>query len=122
MTETDPLLTLREMAEPLGVGPATPYMWRTRGVLPEPDDTELPDRPRWHLSTLLAWNAPRLAGQQPKWRARVVASAKAHTLTDGRPPGLNIVHTWWEDPEQWVEGEAEGTEELVVRIVRECQT
>ncbi len=29
--------------------------YRHRGAMPEPDDTTVPDRPRWHRNTIVTW-------------------------------------------------------------------
>jgi hypothetical protein len=43
-----------EVAEHLGVFPATVAQWRQRGLLPDPDWT-VGGRPAWRLGTILAW-------------------------------------------------------------------
>lgn len=69
----DPLLRLADMPALLGVRPYTPHQWRYRKELPPPDDTSIPDRPRWRRSTLLAWwsTRPNRGGRALWSRSRV---------------------------------------------------
>ncbi|WP_083473018.1 AlpA family transcriptional regulator [Frankia sp. R43] len=59
MAEEDPLIGYREMAERAGIKPGTLRNYRNKGLLPEPDDLSVPDRPRWKTSTFEAWMASR---------------------------------------------------------------
>ncbi|WP_035740268.1 helix-turn-helix transcriptional regulator [Parafrankia elaeagni] len=55
MSDEDPLIGYREMAERAGIKPGTLRSYRNKGLLPEPDDLSVPDRPRWKTSTVEAW-------------------------------------------------------------------
>jgi predicted DNA-binding transcriptional regulator AlpA len=58
-TKTDPLLDYAGIAALIGVGTSTVRAYAARGYLPEPDSMPVPDRPRWHRSTIRAWHASR---------------------------------------------------------------
>lgn len=56
--DSDPLLDYTQMAKLAGVAPTTLRSYRRRikyNPLPPPDDSTVPDRPRWRLSTFLGW-------------------------------------------------------------------
>lgn len=60
----DPLLGYAQIADhATGRGQAmkaqTVRNYRHRGLLPEPDDTTVPDRPRWRQSTIDQWLTSR---------------------------------------------------------------
>jgi hypothetical protein len=59
VTDDDPLLGYRELAEVAGVKPNTLRSYRAQGRMPPPDDDSVPDRPRWRLSTFQAWMRDR---------------------------------------------------------------
>ncbi|WP_198358205.1 MarR family transcriptional regulator [Streptomyces fildesensis] len=44
-----------EVAAHLGISVQATRSRKSRGSLPEPDDTTIPDRPRWRPSTLHNW-------------------------------------------------------------------
>lgn len=53
------LLAYADIAVITGLSAATLRGYRTAGRLPEPDDLTVPDRPRWHRSTITTWLAQR---------------------------------------------------------------
>ncbi|MBL7489221.1 helix-turn-helix domain-containing protein [Frankia sp. AgB1.9] len=59
MTDDDPLLGYRELAELAGILPSTLRGYRSQGRMPPPDDASVPDRPRWRRSTFQAWMRDR---------------------------------------------------------------
>ncbi len=61
MDETDPLLSLTEMARLAGISRNTITQYRTNGRLPPPDVVDGPRRPRWLKSTFDGWMAGRQA-------------------------------------------------------------
>lgn len=58
------LVGLTEIAELCGVGPQTPYRWRTRHVLPDPEWT-VSGSPVWRRAVIVEWAraSGRLADQ-----------------------------------------------------------
>ncbi len=54
-TEDDPLIGYGLIAELVGVKPGTVRKYRTEGRFPPPDNLDVPDRPRWYRSTVVAW-------------------------------------------------------------------
>ncbi|MFJ8602250.1 MarR family transcriptional regulator [Streptomyces shenzhenensis] len=44
-----------EVAAHLGISVRAAHSRKSLGTLPEPDDTEVPDRPRWRPATLQGW-------------------------------------------------------------------
>lgn len=58
-TPDDPLISVTEMARQAGVTRSTMSNYRSEGRLPPPDDTSVPDRPRWRQSTFDSWLASR---------------------------------------------------------------
>lgn len=52
---TDPLLTIRETAELIGVQPATIHNWRSSGATQLPRAYVVGKRPRYRRSEVLAW-------------------------------------------------------------------
>jgi predicted DNA-binding transcriptional regulator AlpA len=59
VSDSDPLLSLLQMAELAGIRPGTLRKYRSEGRLPAPDNTDVPGRPRWRRSTFDAWMATR---------------------------------------------------------------
>ncbi len=57
--DDDPLLSYGEIGKIAGVKAQTVRNYRSAGRMPPPDDLSVPDRPRWHRSTVLAWLASR---------------------------------------------------------------
>lgn len=51
----DKLLDLPGIAKLLGVAEVTPQQWRQRKQLPDPDNSDFPDKPLWKTSTVIAW-------------------------------------------------------------------
>lgn len=51
-------LTVRQVAEISGLSPATVYSYRTRGILPPPDDY-IGSTPVWRPATIRRWKASR---------------------------------------------------------------
>lgn len=49
-----PVIGLKEMGRMFRVGWNTPYQWRTRGLLPPPDD-RISGNPVWRLPTIYEW-------------------------------------------------------------------
>jgi predicted DNA-binding transcriptional regulator AlpA len=54
MTE-DKLLDYAGVAKRTGLAPSTLRRYRSIGLLPEPDELPVPDRPRWRESTIDEW-------------------------------------------------------------------
>lgn len=50
-------LSSRQVAEKVGVQPATIRSWRRRGKFPEPDLLPTPQAPLWAVTTVDAWMA-----------------------------------------------------------------
>jgi hypothetical protein len=48
-----------QIAELTGLTRATLRSYRAKGLLPEPDDTSVPDRPRWSAETIARWRLQR---------------------------------------------------------------
>lgn len=48
------LVGLPEIARMFGVRPPTPYRWRDRGIMPEPDWT-VSGSPIWRRAVIVAW-------------------------------------------------------------------
>jgi hypothetical protein len=66
------LVGLMEIAVMFDVRPATPYRWREREILPEPDFI-VSDRPIWLLPTIEAWahlNQRKIVKRPPRTRQR----------------------------------------------------
>ncbi|OHV20988.1 MarR family transcriptional regulator [Parafrankia soli] len=57
--EDDPLIGYAEISGLAGIKASTLRGYRAQGRLPEPDNTEVSDRPRWRTSTITAWLANR---------------------------------------------------------------
>lgn len=68
LSESDPLISLRQIAAMAGVAPNTPTIWRARSrpeytgpgkmrrPFPAPDDTRYPDKPQWRaIGSVLPW-------------------------------------------------------------------
>ncbi|MGJ9414224.1 helix-turn-helix transcriptional regulator [Aeromicrobium sp. CF4.19] len=55
MTESDPLLSIVETADLLGVSPATLANWRSSGSVELPRAFMVGRRPRYRRSEVLAW-------------------------------------------------------------------
>lgn len=55
--EKDPLLTYAQIAKLADVQLGTVYMWRKRGLLPEPDPDVVGRRPLWRQSVIRHWLA-----------------------------------------------------------------
>lgn len=75
--EKDPLIGYPQIAEMMGVRPATArsYAHRRNAGFPPPDDTTVPDRPRWRTSTFLHW----LAGRPGRGRWAATRGGKPRT-------------------------------------------
>ncbi len=58
--EPEKLWGYKEIAEYIGVKAPTVRGYHSRGRLPGPDDSSVPDRPRWKPETIKAWQAARL--------------------------------------------------------------
>lgn len=58
-TSPGDLLLVRDIADIAGVKPGTISGYRQSGRFPPPDDTSVPDRPRWQRATVEAWMAER---------------------------------------------------------------
>jgi predicted DNA-binding transcriptional regulator AlpA len=56
---TDGPLSYEEVAAITGLTAATLRFYRSKGLLPEPDASPVPDRPRWRRSTIDNWLANR---------------------------------------------------------------
>lgn len=52
---------LSDLPALLGVGKMTPYQWRARGQLPEPDGW-IGQSPWWWRSRIMAWHEERKGG------------------------------------------------------------
>ncbi len=57
--DDDPLIGAAEMARRAGIRPRTLYGYREKGMLPRPDNVDVPDRPRWRTSTFDCWLTAR---------------------------------------------------------------
>ncbi|MFC8718072.1 MarR family transcriptional regulator [Kitasatospora sp. NPDC057198] len=66
-----------EVAAHLGISVGAARSRKSRGALPAPDDTTIPDRPRWKPSTFTGWK-PRGQGYR---------SDLADRTTDEQPTG-----------------------------------
>ncbi|MFJ6382717.1 MarR family transcriptional regulator [Kitasatospora sp. NPDC092039] len=55
MADDQQLWGYAEVAAHLGISVGAARNRRNRGTLPAPDDTSVPDRPRWKPSTLQCW-------------------------------------------------------------------
>lgn len=60
--DLDRLIDLAGIAKLLDVADVTPQQWRQRKQLPEPDNTDFPDKPLWKASSIIAW-----ARQTHRW-------------------------------------------------------
>lgn len=97
-TSPDDLLFMRDIAGMAGVKPGTISNYRREGRLPEPDDTSVPDRPRWRRDTVETWLAGRPGrGKRTDLRqpvrlrlARVRGATLSPTGVPGGPWGLAV--------------------------------
>lgn len=55
MADDQQLWEYPEVAAHLGISVRAARSRKSRGTLPEPDDTRVPDRPRWRPATLQGW-------------------------------------------------------------------
>ncbi|MFI0942791.1 MarR family transcriptional regulator [Streptomyces sp. NPDC021020] len=55
MADDQPLWGYREFARHLGTTVGAVRSRKSQGSLPEPDDTSVPDRPRWRPATFEDW-------------------------------------------------------------------
>lgn len=55
MADDQPLWGYPEVAAHLGTTISAARSRKSRGSLPEPDDTTVPDRPRWNPATFEGW-------------------------------------------------------------------
>ena len=76
MTETTDLLCYADIAELTGLTAATLRRYKREGYMPAPDDLPVPDRPRWHRSTIDQWLTQR-PGQGAPGRPRAKRAAQA---------------------------------------------
>lgn len=67
----DPLLSITEMAQLMGIHRQRIYALRSKGEFPTPDDTVVRTRPRWRKSTFEQWMAFR-----PKSSAHATSGGK----------------------------------------------
>lgn len=92
LEESDPLISLRQIAAMAGVAPNTPTIWRQRSrpdydgpgkikdAFPAPDDTRYSDKPQWRaIKTVLPWlwrngKLPRGSTSRPLTRGPRVAA------------------------------------------------
>lgn len=71
MEPTDALLDYAGVAALTGLTPSTLRRYRSIGLLPEPDELPVPDRPRWRAETIRRWQAERPGRGAPgRTRAR----------------------------------------------------
>ncbi|MER7772392.1 MarR family transcriptional regulator [Kitasatospora sp. NPDC096140] len=55
MADDQQLWGYTEVAKHLGISVGAARNRKNRGTLPDPDDTSIPDRPRWKPSTFQDW-------------------------------------------------------------------
>jgi hypothetical protein len=80
----DELLGHKQIAEMIGVQPDSVRGYRRHGLIPEPDDLSVPDRPRWRRSTIEAWIPTRRgmgAPGRPRKRTPVPEPATMEDMT-----------------------------------------
>ncbi|MFI8456867.1 MarR family transcriptional regulator [Kitasatospora sp. NPDC085464] len=76
MADDQRLWSYAEVAAHLGISVGAARNRRNRGTLPAPDDTSIPDRPRWKPSTFQDWK-PIGQGHRSDLRTRTATDTSS---------------------------------------------